>query len=200
MFNTLGSMKNITISQEAAGKPIIIEYNRTKSELNKGFILLYGHYTKNISANQNTFTATVTATTTNTDGDKANYDGSIQTITRSRNIDVPVEAPARNSLDSSFAIGDDNIYRDHVNQDGNYQSDDPKLTYGPQRRIEIINNGNQTQQDVTTHIDLEPGTVLVKLNNGKYGLLLNSSAINKPKSIVATLEDGRKVNIPINIS
>lgn len=200
MFNTLGSMKDITISQEATGKPIIIEYNRTKSELNKGFVLLYGHYTKNISANQNTFTATVTATTTNTDGDKANYDGSIQTITRSRNIDMPVEAPTRNSLDSSFAIGDDNIYRDHVNQDGSHQSDDPKLTYGPQRRIEIINNGNQTQQDVTTHIDLEPGTVLVKLSNGKYGLLLNSSAINKPKSIVATLNDGRKVNIPISIS
>lgn len=200
MFSTLGSMKDITISQEAAGKPIIIEYNRTKSELNKGFILLYGHYTKNISANQNTFTATVTATTTNTDGDKANYDGSIQTITRSRNIDMPVEAPARNSLDSSFAIGDDNIYRDHVNQDGSHQSDDPKLTYGPQRRIEIINNGNQTQQDVTTHIDLEPGTVLVKLSNGKYGLLLNSSATNKPKSIIATLNDGRKVNIPISIS
>ncbi|WP_302757682.1 LPXTG cell wall anchor domain-containing protein [Ligilactobacillus salivarius] len=113
---------------------------------------------------------------------------------------MPVETPARNSLDSSFAIGDDNIYRDHVNQDGSHQSDDPKLAYGPQRRIEIINNGNQTQQDITTHIDLEPGTVLVKLSNGKYGLLLNSSAINKPKSIVATLNDGRKVNIPISIS
>lgn len=200
MFNTLGSMEGISISQEAAGKPIIIEYNRTKSELGKGFILLYGHYTKNIDASQNTFTATVTATTTNADGDKANYDGSIQTITKSRNISMPVENPARNSLDSSFAIGENNIYRDQVNPDGSHRSDDPKLTYGAQRRIEIINNGNQTQQDVTTHINLEPGTVLVKLSNGKYGLLLNSSDINKPKSIVATLEDGRKVNIPINIS
>lgn len=105
MFNTLGSMEGISISQEAAGKPIIIEYNRTKSELGKGFILLYGHYTKNIDASQNTFTAIVTATTTNADGDKANYDGSIQTITKSRNISMPVENPARNSLDSSFAIG-----------------------------------------------------------------------------------------------
>lgn len=121
MFNTLGSMEGISISQEAAGKPIIIEYNRTKSELGKGFVLLYGHYIKNISGSQNTFTATVTATTTNADGDKANYDGSIQTIIKSHNIGMPVENPARNSLDSSFAIGDDNIYRDHVNQDGSHQ-------------------------------------------------------------------------------
>ncbi|WP_241478742.1 LPXTG cell wall anchor domain-containing protein [Ligilactobacillus salivarius] len=121
MFNTLGSMEGISISQEAAGKPIIIEYNRTKSELGKGFVLLYGHYIKNISGSQNTFTATVTATTTNADGDKANYDGSIQTIIKSHNIGMPVENPARNSLDSSFAIGENNIYRDQVNPDGSHQ-------------------------------------------------------------------------------
>ncbi|MCQ4116661.1 LPXTG cell wall anchor domain-containing protein [Ligilactobacillus sp. MP3] len=121
MFNTLGSMEGISISQEAAGKPIIIEYNRTKSELGKRFVLLYGHYIKNISGSQNTFTATVTATTTNADGDKANYDGSIQTITKSRNIGMPVENPARNSLDSSFAIGENNIYSDQVNPDGSHQ-------------------------------------------------------------------------------
>ena len=121
MFNTLGSMEGISISQEAAGKPIIIEYNRTKSELGKGFVLLYGHYIKNISGSQNTFTATVTATTTNADGDKANYDGSIQTIIKSHNIGMPVENPARNSLDSSFAIGENNIYRDQVNPDGSNQ-------------------------------------------------------------------------------
>ena len=121
MFNTLGSMEGISISQEAAGKPIIIEYNRTKSELGKGFVLLYGHYIKNISGSQNTFTATVTATTTNADGDKANYDGSIQTIIKSHNIGMPVENPARNSLDSSLAIGENNIYRDQVNPDGSHQ-------------------------------------------------------------------------------
>ncbi|MDO5004030.1 MAG: LPXTG cell wall anchor domain-containing protein [Ligilactobacillus salivarius] len=121
MFNTLGSMEGISISQEAAGKPIIIEYNRTKSELGKGFVLLYGHYIKNISGSQNTFTATVTATTTNADGDKANYDGSIQTIIKSHNIGMPVENPARNFLDSSFAIGENNIYRDQVNLDGSHQ-------------------------------------------------------------------------------
>lgn len=121
MFNTLGSMEGISISQEAAGKPIIIEYNRTKSELGKGFVLLYGHYIKNISGSQNTFTATVTATTTNADGDKANYDGSIQTIIKSHNIGMPVENPARNSLNSSFAIGENNIYRDQVNPDGSHQ-------------------------------------------------------------------------------
>ena len=121
MFNTLGSMEGISISQEAAGKPIIIEYNRTKSELGKGFVLLYGHYIKNISGSQNTFTATVTATTTNADGDKANYDGSIQTIIKSHNIGMPVENPARNSIDSSLAIGENNIYRDQVNPDGSHQ-------------------------------------------------------------------------------
>ena len=121
MFNTLGSMEGISISQEAAGKPIIIEYNRTKYELGKGFVLLYGHYIKNISGSQNTFTATVTATTTNADGDKANYDGSIQTIIKSHNIGMPVENPARNSLDSSLAIGENNIYRDQVNPDGSHQ-------------------------------------------------------------------------------
>lgn len=121
MFNTLGSMEGISISQEAAGKPIIIEYNRTKSELGKGFVLLYGHYIKNISGSQNTFTATVTATTTNADGDKTNYDGSIQTIIKSHNIGMPVENPARNSLDSSLAIGENNIYRDQVNPDGSHQ-------------------------------------------------------------------------------
>ena len=121
MFNTLGSMEGISISQEAAGKPIIIEYNLTKSELGKGFVLLYGHYIKNISGSQNTFTATVTATTTNADGDKANYDGSIQTIIKSHNIGMPVENPARNSLDSSLAIGENNIYRDQVNPDGSHQ-------------------------------------------------------------------------------
>ena len=121
MFNTLGSMEGISISQEAAGKPIIIEYNRTKSELGKGFVLLYGHYIKNISGSQNTFTATVTATTTNADGDKANYDGSIQTIIKSHNIGMPVENPARNSLDSSLAIGENNIYHDQVNPDGSHQ-------------------------------------------------------------------------------
>lgn len=121
MFNTLGSIEGISISQEAAGKSIIIEYNRTKSELGKGFVLLYGHYIKNISGSQNTFTATVTATTTNADGDKANYDGSIQTIIKSHNIGMPVENPARNSLDSSLAIGENNIYRDQVNPDGSHQ-------------------------------------------------------------------------------
>ena len=34
---------------------------------------------------------------------------------------MPVENPARNSLDSSLAIGENNIYRDQVNPDGSHQ-------------------------------------------------------------------------------
>ena len=196
-FNTLGSPAGLTFKQAGAGQPITIDYNRGKAELNHGFFLIYGHYTKQLSAQQNVFTATATATSTNAQGEKANYPGALQTISGNYATDLAVEQPARDRFNAAFATGEPNIYRDQVTATGAHQSDDSALAYGAERRLEVINSGNNTQHDVVTHLTIEPGTVLPKIGDA-YGVKLNSSAVNHPQAVVATLTDGTRVVIPIS--
>ena len=187
-FNDLTN-GNVTLSQDGgAGTPVTISFNTAKSSLNNDEIILWGTYTKELSANDNTFSATTTYYSTNSSDEKAT-NGTL-TAQGTQNLGLPVTSNENASLQAEFTPTSGDIFTDNGTADGTHQSDDIQYDYQDGRTIVVNNNGNVEQTNVNIHLDLEPGTVL-NGGNGSYSLAFQTTSENQPGVITVTTTDGK---------
>lgn len=187
-FNDL-STGGVTVSQDGgAGTPVTITFNTAKSSLNSGEIILWGTYTKELSADENTFTTSTTYYSTNTSGEQAN-NGTL-TTNSTNNLGIAVTNTENASIQAELKPKDGEIFTDNGTADGSHQADDNQYDYQDGRTLVINNNGNVAQTNVNVHLDLEPGTVL-NGGNGSYSLAFTSTSENQPGIITITTTDGK---------
>ncbi|WP_420835728.1 mucin-binding protein, partial [Lactobacillus psittaci] len=194
------SSDGYTISQAGgAGTPVTITFNGKADDITKGVIVLWGTYSKALTAAENKFSANVSYAIADDAGDTSNP----QTITVSDyapNLPVTnVETPKLeiNPVDASDS-NSQYLYHDAITDEASqtHKSDSLSNKYaGAGNKSEFVfNSGNTELKNVHINLDIEPGTVFRKDFGSLYGFDLVDTAENSLANVAWHLADGTVVN------
>ena len=170
-----------------AGTPVVITFNTPKVGA-AAQLYFWGTYTQPLSASANTFRADVSYQST--DG---SHSSTTQTVTgQVLNTAMPVNSTQRSNITTTMTMPD-KIATDNGTANGTHQSDDTHdYKYPNGWSFKVKNDGNVVQTNVKLHVDVEPGTVF------KGGISFTTTRENAGATVVATLNDGSQVTLPVS--